>query len=142
MPRILGIDYGTRRVGLAISDPTGTISQALPVIKRRPGKRPPVAALTQIVQEHEVREIVLGLPLSLSGEENDWTREVREFGAKLAERAGVPVAFMDERMTSVLAEKTVRSLGLKRVAREEKERVDTTAALLILQAYLDRRPRA
>jgi putative holliday junction resolvase len=142
LPRILGVDYGTRRIGLAVSDPTGTIAQALPVLMRRAGKRPPVAALMQTIQDHEVKEVVIGLPLSLAGEETDWTREVREFGAKLAERASVPVAFLDERMTSVLAEKTVRSIGLKRTAREQKERVDTTAALLILQAYLDRRPRA
>lgn len=142
MGRILGIDYGTRRVGLAISDPTATISQPLPTLTRRAGKRPPIAAITQIVLENEVSEIVIGLPLTMQGTESDWTREVREFGAKLALRSGVHVVFADERMTSVRAEKTVRSLGLKKTERESKERVDATAALLILQSYLDVRPRA
>lgn len=137
MARVLGIDYGSRRIGLAISDPSGTISQPLPALTRRAGKRPPIHAIVQIAAEQEVGEIVIGLPLSLAGDETNWTREVREFGAKLAERARLPVAYVDERMTSVRAEKTVRSLGLKRMAREQKERVDTTAALLILQAYLD-----
>ena len=142
MPRVLGIDFGARRVGLAISDPTAIIAQPLSTIVRRAGKRPPVSAIALIVQEREVSEIVIGLPLSLQGEETGWTAEVRTFGAKLAERTGVPVAFIDERMTSVLAEQAVRSLGLKRAERERKERVDVAAAQLILQAYLDRRPRA
>jgi putative Holliday junction resolvase len=142
VPRILGIDYGTRRLGLALSDPSATIAQPLPTLTRRAGKRAPVQALANIVQEQEVTEIVIGLPLSLSGAETEWTAEVREFGAKLAQRTSVPVAFLDERMTSVQAEKTVRSLGLRRSEREQKERVDAAAALLILQAYLDRRARA
>ncbi len=142
MPRVLGIDYGTRRLGLALSDPSATIAQPLPTLARRAGKRPPVQALANLVLEHQVAEIVIGLPLALSGEENEWTAEVREFGAKLAQRTGVPVSYLDERMTSVQAERTVRSLGLKRSEREQKERVDAASALLILQAYLDRRPRA
>jgi putative Holliday junction resolvase len=142
VPRILGIDYGTRRLGLALSDPSATIAQPLPTLTRRAGKRAPVQALADLVQQQDVSEIVIGLPLSLSGDETEWTAEVREFGAKLAQRTSVPVSYLDERMTSVLAEKTVRSLGLKRSEREQKDRVDAAAALLILQAYLDRRPRA
>ncbi|HSJ07842.1 MAG TPA: Holliday junction resolvase RuvX, partial [Longimicrobiales bacterium] len=75
--------------------------------------------------------------LGLDGEENDWTREVRAFGAKLGERTGLGVTFADERLTSVVAERAVRSLGLKRSRREEKERVDAAAAVLILQRHLD-----
>ena len=139
MPRILGIDYGERRVGLALSDPLGMIASPLPTLTRRKGKRPPVAPVARLVEENEVAEIVVGLPLDLAGEENDWTREVREFGDALAERAGVPVAYRDERMTSVRAERAVRSLGLPRGRREEKDRIDAAAAVLILQAYLDAR---
>jgi putative Holliday junction resolvase len=142
VPRILGIDYGTRRLGLALSDPSATIAQPLPTLTRRAGKRAPVQALADLVQQQDVSEIVIGLPLSLNGDETEWTAEVREFGAKLAQRTSVRVSYLDERMTSVLAEKTVRSLGLKRSEREQKDRVDAAAALLILQAYLDRRPRA
>jgi putative holliday junction resolvase len=140
--RILGIDFGERRIGLAVSDPTGTISQPLPTLTRRAGKRPPVNAIAEIASQQQVTEIVIGLPLALSGDETEWTAEVRAFGSKLAERTGVLVEYVDERLTSVLAEKTVRSLGLKRSERERKDRVDATAALLILQAYLDRKSRA
>lgn len=138
MPRILGIDYGERRVGVAISDPSATIAQPLTVLTRRAGKRPPVHALAELAARHEVTHIVVGLPLDLQGDETDWTREVRQFGEKLAARAGTGVTFADERLTSVLAERAVRSLGLKRSQREQKERVDSAAAVLILQAHLDR----
>ena len=139
MPRVLGVDYGERRVGLALSDETATIASPLPTLKRRRGKRPPVAPVARLVEEHDAVEIVVGLPLTLEGEESDWTREIRDFGEKLGERTGRPVAYQDERMTSVRAERAVRSLGLSRDQREEKERVDAAAAVLILQAYLDAR---
>jgi putative holliday junction resolvase len=138
LARILGIDYGERRIGLAVSDPTGIIATPLPTLQRRRGKRPPVAAVARLASEHEVGAIVVGLPLTLAGEESEWTREVRAFGDALGERTGLPVHFIDERMTSVRAERAVRSMGLPRHRREEKERVDVAAAILILQAYLDR----
>ena len=137
MARILAVDYGERRVGLAISDPTATIATPLAVLTRRPGKRPPVQAVTELIREHGVEHIVVGLPLMLSGEESEWTREVRVFGERLAQRAGVGVTFADERLTSVVAERAVRSLGLKRRQREQKQRIDAAAAMLILQAHLD-----
>ncbi len=139
MARILGVDYGERRVGLAVSDPTALIAQPLPTLRRRRGKRPPVAAVVRLIEEHEAAEVVLGLPLTPEGEESDWTREVRDFGATVAERAGVPVHYIDERMTSARAERSMRELGLARTAREEKGRIDAVAAVLILQAFLDRR---
>ncbi|MDX1579746.1 MAG: Holliday junction resolvase RuvX, partial [Gemmatimonadota bacterium] len=111
MPRILGIDYGERRVGLALSDETATIASPLPTLKRRKGKRPPVAPVARLVEEHGAEEIVIGLPLTLEGEESEWTREVRAFGEKLAERTGRPRADRDGRMTSVRAERAVPSLG-------------------------------
>jgi putative Holliday junction resolvase len=137
--RFLGVDYGERRVGLALSDPTGMIAQPLPTLKRRRGKRPPVAPVARLAEENDVVGIVLGLPLTPEGDESDWTREVREFGDRLADRTGLPVAYQDERMTSVRAERAVRSLGLRKEQREEKERIDAAAAVLILQAYLDTR---
>lgn len=141
MARVLGIDFGERRVGLALSDPSATIAQPLPTITRRLGKRPPIAAITEIIQQQEVGEVVVGLPLNLAGDETDWTRTVREFGNKLQERAGIPVEFLDERLTSVQAERAVRGSGLKRSDREQKHRIDAAAAVLLLQTYLDRRTR-
>jgi putative holliday junction resolvase len=139
VPRILGIDYGERRIGLAVSDPTALIAQPLPTLQRRRGKRPPLADILRIGSEYEVAAAVVGLPLNLEGEDTDWTREVRAFAETLARRAGLPVHLVDERLSSVAAERAVRSLGLRKRQREQKERVDSTAAMLILQAYLDRR---
>ena len=142
MARVLGIDFGERRVGLALSDPSATIAQPLPTITRRAGKRPPVAAIVDIISQNEVERAVIGLPLNLAGEETAWTATVREFAGKLADRAGIPVEFIDERMTSVQAERAVRNIGLKRSAREEKGRIDAAAAVLLLQTFLDRQSRS
>lgn len=142
MSRILGIDYGERRIGLAISDPTGTIARPLPTLTRRRGKRPPVEAVARLIREEGVDEVVIGLPLTPEGEESDWTRETRAYGENVGERAGVPVNFVDERFTSARAERAVRELGLKKKDREDKARVDAAAAVLILQAFLDRRKNA
>lgn len=129
-------------MGLALSDPTATIAQPLPTITRRIGKRPPVAAIVEIIAANEVERAVVGLPLNLAGEETEWTATVREFAAKLQQRAGIPVDFIDERMTSVQAERAVRSLGLKRSEREQKGRIDAAAAVLLLQTFLDRQSRS
>lgn len=137
--RVLGIDFGERRIGVAVSDPTGTLASPLPTLKRRAGKRPPFAALEAIVQEYGVEALVMGLPLTPAGEESEWTRVVRESGDTLARRTGLPIHYIDERFTSVQAERAVRGIGLPKRKREEKERVDAAAAVLILQAWLDRR---
>lgn len=136
--RVLGIDFGERRVGLAVSDPTGTIATPLPTLKRRRGKRPPLLALEDVAREHGVEAVVMGLPLDLSGDETEWTTHVREVGDELGRRLEVPVHYMDERMTSVRAERAVRKLGLPKAERERKERVDRAAAVLILQSWLDK----
>ncbi len=137
MSRILAVDYGERRIGLALSDPLRMIATPLPTLQRKRGKRPPVQAILDIVQANDVDALVVGLPLTLEGTESDWTREVRAFGEKLAQRSGLSVAFVDERMTSVAAERAVRGLGLPKHERERKDRIDAAAAVLILQAHLD-----
>ena len=142
MARVLGIDFGERRIGLALSDPSATIAQPLPTLIRRAGKRPPIAAIAQIIQEQGVECAVIGLPLNLNGDETEWTAAVREFAGKLQERSGISVEFIDERLTSVQAERAVRSLGLKRTEREQKERIDAAAAMLLLQTFLDRQTRS
>lgn len=136
--RVMGVDYGEVRVGLAVSDETRTLASPLPTLKRRRGKRAPLKALEELGRDHEVSAVIFGLPLELSGEESEWTREVREVGEALAARLDVPVHFVDERMSSVRAERAVRSLGLPKSKREEKGRIDAAAAVLILQSWLDR----
>lgn len=142
MPRTMALDYGARRIGVAMSDPTRTIASPLETLQRRAGKRPPWVEIARIVRENEVDEAVVGLPLDLSGDETEWTREVRAFGDDLARRTGLPVRWIDERLTSVAAERAVRAIGLKRGEREQKERIDAAAAALILSAYLRQRPSA
>ena len=139
MPRILALDYGERRIGVAVSDPTGTIATPLPTLERRAGKRPPWPEIQRIVAEHEVDEAVIGLPLELSGEESAWTAEVRACGAEVERRTQLPVHWMDERMTSIIAERNVRGSGLKKTQREEKGRIDAAAAALILENFLNLR---
>lgn len=139
--RALGIDYGTRRIGVALSDPSGTIATPLPTIRRRAGKRPPVAALARIGREHGVSHVVAGLPLTPAGRENDWCAEVRRVASSVASRIDAELAFVDERLTSVRAEAAVRALGLRKREREKRERVDAAAAQLILQGWLDMRNR-
>lgn len=140
--RILGIDLGERRVGVAVSDPTGLIAQPLPTLRRRAGKRMPLAKLQSLAEEYEVQGIVMGLPLALSGDDTEWTRTVREAASKLEKRSGLPVHLVDERFTSRAAERAVRGLGLPKKKREQKGRVDAAAAILILQSWLDARARA
>jgi putative Holliday junction resolvase len=136
MARILALDYGERRIGVAMSDPTGTLATPLPTLQRRAGKRPPWAEIQKIVEENEVAEAVIGLPLELSGEESAWTAEVRAFGDDFARRTGLAVHWVDERMTSVAAERQVRGSGLRKTQREERGRVDAAAAALILDTFL------
>lgn len=133
----MGVDFGTKRVGLAVSDPTGTVATPLETVHRRAGKRPPLAELERIGKSLGVEHVVVGLPLDLKGEENDWCKEVRDVGRRLGERLGVGVSFVDERLTSVRANAAVRASGLRKREREKKERVDAAAAQLILQAFLD-----
>ena len=140
MMRALGIDYGERRIGLALSDPTRTIASPLPTLKRRAGKRPPISALMKVIESNDVTALVMGLPLTLEGEESDWTRLIRGVAETLSERTGLPIHFVDERLTSVRAERAIRSLGLPKKKREEKARVDAGAAVLILQGWLDQQP--
>lgn len=138
MSRVLGVDFGERRIGVAVSDPTGTIASPFETVRRRSGKRMPLAALERIARDHDVVHVVVGLPLEPAGTENEWCARVRHAGDELGRRLEVPVSYVDERMTSVRAERAVRGIGLPRSKREEKGRIDAAAAALILQAWLDR----
>jgi putative Holliday junction resolvase len=140
--RAMGVDYGEVRIGLALSDETGTLASPLTTLRRRRGKRPPLREIEGTARSHAVHTLVFGLPLELSGEESEWTREVREVAQKLGDRLGIPVHLVDERMTSVRAERAIRSIGLPRNKREDKARLDSAAAAIILQSWLDNSGRA
>lgn len=133
--RLLAVDYGDRRIGLAISDPTGTIASPAGFIERRAGKRPPVAELIRRAQTLEAQAFVLGLPLDGSGDETPRCAEVRVVGALLAERTGLPVRYVDERYTTSAALRSVREMGGS--VRGRKGDVDAMAAALLLQHALN-----
>jgi putative holliday junction resolvase len=133
----MGVDFGHKRIGVAVSDPSNTIAVPLETLTRRAGKRPPLARLAEMAAAHDVGHLVVGLPLALDGTETEWCAEVRRMAAELAGRVDAPVAFVDERLTSVRAERAVRGAGLRKREREKKGRVDAAAAQLILQAWLD-----
>ena len=135
--RILGIDWGEARIGLALSDPLGITAQPLPSLQRV-GPRRDVAAIAALVEEHHVAVVVVGLPRELSGGEGPSARAARELAERIGRRMPrIRVEMWDERLTSVEAERTLVSGGVRR--RKRKQRVDSLAAILILQGYLDAR---
>ncbi|HEU4366115.1 MAG TPA: Holliday junction resolvase RuvX [Candidatus Krumholzibacteria bacterium] len=132
--RILAIDPGERRVGLAVSDPLGITAQGLPTLdRRRDGDV--VGRVRALLAEYDVERIVVGYPLALSGRETEASRLASAMAEELRAAFGLPVDLWDERLSSAEAERTLRG------ARAEKGAVDRLAAVLILQGYLDaRRP--
>ena len=133
--RFLAVDYGEKRIGLAIADPMGMIASPAGYVHRRPGKRPPIAALVKKGAELGARGFLLGLPQDEEGKDTAWTAVVRAAGAELAKRTGLPVRFLDESFTTVNALATIRELGGS--ARGRKGDVDAMAAAILLQRALD-----
>ena len=131
MSRCLGIDYGSKRVGLALSDPLGITARPLDVVARASLND----RVAELVASEDVGTIVVGLPTGLSGEEGDSAVAARELGEELRELTGLPVVYVDERLTSRIAESSLLESGMKR--RERRENVDKVAAAVILQSYLD-----
>ena len=132
--RILALDLGKRRIGLALSDPLGISAQGLPNLERT-NKRADLAALERLARDREVGLFLLGNPIHMRGEEGRQSAWVREFAAALEERTHLPVRLWDERLTSVEAGRVLRSSGIgieKRAAA-----VDRLSAVLLLQSYLD-----
>jgi putative Holliday junction resolvase len=130
--RVLGLDYGTKRVGIAISDPSRLIAHPLEVVALTDA----IDRITELVGEHDVSQIVVGLPTSLSGAMGDSAAAAREFGAVVADATGQPVEFVDERFSSKTAEEALLATGMKR--RKRRQTVDKVAATVILQSFLDR----
>jgi putative Holliday junction resolvase len=132
--RLLAVDYGDRRVGLAVSDPTGTIASPAGHIVRRAGKRPPIAEIVRRAEELGVEGFVLGLPLDQQGEDTPRATEVRRIAAELEKRTGLPTRLVDERFTTAAALRTVRDMGGS--TRGRKGDVDALAATILLQHAL------
>ncbi|GAB7023544.1 Holliday junction resolvase RuvX [Salidesulfovibrio brasiliensis] len=132
--RVLAIDFGTRRVGLAISDPTGTLASPYKTIERST-RDALFDELLEIIQKEAVQTVVVGLPLSLDGEDTLTTRQARNFADSLARRIEQPVHLVDERLSSAEAENELRAAGLKR--KKKKMALDQQAATVILRTWLE-----
>lgn len=132
--RVLAIDPGERRVGLAISDPLGITAQGLPTFDRRAGEL--TEHVEKLAREYGVARVVVGNPLSLSGKESDGSRLARALAEELSRRLSLPVELWDERLSSAEAHRVLAG------SRAKKGAVDRVAAVLILQGYLDAHSRA
>ena len=132
--RLLAVDWGDRRIGLAVSDELGMLASPAGVIVRRAGKRAPVAELMRRADELAVSGYVLGLPLDLAGNETDRSREVRDVAQKLVTRQKLPVRLLDERFTTTAALRAIREQGGS--TRGRKEDVDALAAAMLLDGVL------
>jgi putative Holliday junction resolvase len=132
--RLLAVDWGERRVGLALSDPAGIIASPAGHILRRAGKRPPIAEVIRRAGEAEARGFVVGLPLDGNGDETPRSTEARHVAAELEKRTGLPVLLVDERFTTAAALRAVREMGGSTKGR--KGDVDALAATVLLQHAL------
>ena len=135
VPRILAVDWGERRIGLAVSDPQGIIATGLKTLVVR-GAADAVARVAAIAAEREVERIVVGLPLLLSGERGEAAEAAQRFANALAARTGLPVDTYDERLTSALSERRLREAGARRG--RSRTRVDEGAAVALLESFLQR----
>ena len=134
MSRVLGIDYGERRIGLALSDPMGIIAKPLRIIDRKI-TTDYISEILNTSKENNANIIVVGLPLTLRGEESKQTQIVKKFIEELTQLGKIPVVPVDERYSSIAAKRSLQEQGVK--TGHEKGRVDETAAAIILQEYLD-----
>jgi len=135
--RLLAVDWGARRIGLALSDETQTIAQPLTTLTRRAGRRFPMARLLVLLEERGVAGVIVGLPLDAAGAEGEAAAAARALAADVARRSGRPVALWDERFTTARALESVREMG--GTTRGRKGDLDALAAALLLQHYLDAR---
>ena len=138
MERWLGLDYGSKTVGVAVSDPLGLTAQGLEIIRRTQENklRKTCARIEELIDEYEVSGIVLGFPKNMNNTLGDRAEKTLEFKAMLERRTGLPVMMWDERLTTVEAERTLMEAGVRREHR--KEYIDQIAAVYILQGFLDR----
>ena len=134
--RVLGLDIGARRIGVAVSDPGGRVATPLKVLDARVLARD-ITPLRRVVEDYEVDLIVAGLPLTLAGEEGPQATEVRRRAEELACLLRLPLELWDERLSTSEAARTMSASGVS--ARDSKAAVDTVAAALILQGFLDSR---
>ena len=133
--RILAVDWGERRIGLAVSDPTGIIATGLPTLEVR-GRDEALSRVATVASEREAERLVVGLPLLMSGERGEAAEAAEAFAAGLRERTGLRVDLYDERLTSALSQRRLHESGVR--TGHNKGRVDAGAAVALLESYLQR----
>ena len=138
VPRVLALDVGSKRIGVAVSDPLGITAQGLETIQRQ-NKRKDMEALGRLLKDYEVREVVVGLPLRLTGAEGTQSEKMRRFATELESDFGVTVHLWDERWTSTEANRLLRETELS--IQKRGRAVDRMAAILILQSWMEAHPR-
>ena len=132
--RVLALDVGKKRIGLAVSDPLGITAQGLPTL-HRVRIREDLEHILNVCREQEVTLLLVGQPLHMSGDESRQGKYTKDFAERLAEYTGLPVKFLDERLTTVQAERVLRESGIS--IEKRAKAVDKLAAVLLLQSYLD-----
>lgn len=135
--RIMGLDFGSKTVGVAVSDPLLVTAQSVETITRKSENklRQTLARIEELVAEYQVEKIILGLPKNMNGTEGERVEKTKEFQEMLFRRTGIPIELWDERLTTVAADRIMMESGIRREHR--KEYVDAIAASFILQGYLD-----
>ncbi|MBO7375382.1 MAG: Holliday junction resolvase RuvX [Lachnospiraceae bacterium] len=135
--RLMGLDFGSKTVGVALSDPTGLIASPFEIVTREKEDklRRTLARIEEIIAEYNVKKIILGYPVNLDGSEGERVRKTEEFRDMLIRRTGLDVIFFDERLTTVEAHEIMSDANVKGIDR--KKYVDKIAAALILQGYMD-----
>ena len=135
--RIMGLDYGSKTVGVAVSDPLGLTAQGIEIVRRKSENklRQTLARIEEIAKEYGVEKIVLGFPKHMNNDIGERAEKSLEFKEMLERRTGLPVIMWDERLTTVAADRSMMETGIRRENR--KEYVDEIAAIFILQGYLD-----
>lgn len=133
--RLLGIDFGLKRVGLALTDEGGRMAFPRPALERTSNDAL-VAEIGRMAAEEKIEAVVLGLPIAMDGQETDLSRQVRNLARRITSKTGLPVHLVDERLTSAEAQARLREVGVS--SRKMKGKLDSGAAVLILEAYLGR----
>jgi putative holliday junction resolvase len=135
--RVMALDVGEKKIGIAISDALMLTAQSRPTLRRKDLKTD-ISILGRLVEENEVHEIVVGQPLHMSGKESLQSEKVAKFAEEVRKALNIPIVFWDERLTSFAAEQHLEEMGLK--WRQRRDHIDKIAAMIILQGYLDSRP--
>ena len=134
MSRFLGIDYGTVRIGLALSDPTGILATPLPFLDNNSPSQV-ISAMTALIETHQITGLVIGMPRNMDGTYGPSAQKVRDFIAQIQKSISLPITPIDERLTTAQASKQLSGIGLSQ--KQLRKKVDSSSACLILQQYLD-----